>query len=779
MVKKKITQSAPSEKAALPSIVYVVRDIERALGKLPCENYGIVTNDSAYARTFAALYPDHIHLVTKGEYDIANSGTVENIDTHDMLSKPEVITWIHARKAAVVVFKNTQKIERLCKEAHLTLLNPSALLAEQIENKVTQIEWLGDLAKHLPPHWCGALKDVPPEWTKGLQHDIPFILQWAHGHTGDGTILIDNPKDFFELQKQFPARLVRIVAFVHGHTFTANILAETGAYAGVSYQITGLPPFTQNPWSTVGNDWGVGHAFFAQHDALRKKMEDLFVTIAEKMRNAGWKGLFGIDFIVGNIPTAKEMMATKEKGTSIPYSPDGLFLIEINARQPASVSFESYLQRLQREVPSSAKEVPKKTSTTTFTEDTEETTFEGHLRTLSCTLTETTEMGGAIKKPVACIPVTSGSQIVMRIDPTLQKIKSEEREEIAREIVANLTDATQSNNGSLMNAITYENDALNADFIRLQYKDSILNASAITTAGTGKSTDKLSPLGQNIRSVVAQKLSTSINTGEVLTVHKETLALIDAFLRLPFGADRVAVPYYNNKHRHIRAGLRAWIGKGTPEEILEEAELAALREKRTVKHWTPEEARQFLIEKDLGIDCSGLVFQLLEKESIASGGGHLGGLRGRLHWHGNLLRRIIARIRSTENASVAVLANPKNSKLVTTDDLTLLIPGDYFTITNRQSPYMRDHILFVYKIEKELGADGDITKPVRIHFIHSMAWPHDGKYGHGVRVGTITPQKGNYSLHSPTTTIEEVPSITNSAITELLQHTNVAIRRLL
>ena len=61
---------------------------------------------------------------------------------------------------------------------------------DRIENKITQISWLGELgSKYLPPH-------TRIEIMKNVRYDgKSFILQWGHGFTGSGTMLIKTEAD--------------------------------------------------------------------------------------------------------------------------------------------------------------------------------------------------------------------------------------------------------------------------------------------------------------------------------------------------------------------------------------------------------------------------------------------------------------------------------------------------------------------------------------------------------------------------------------------------------
>lgn len=204
----------------------------------------------------------------------------------------------------IITFKNSPAIEKYCKEHDIILLNPSGELAEKIENKITQVEFLGDLKNLLPKYSIQKVKDIT--WQP------PFILQWAHGHTGEGTLLIT---DLAQV-KDFPERECKITEVLAGPTFTVNVVVgDTIQIGNISEQITGLAPYTENPYATVGNDWSV--------TSPKEEITAMAIKIGEKMKAAGWKGLFGIDVLLA----------------------DRLYLIEINARQPASATYESTLQK--------------------------------------------------------------------------------------------------------------------------------------------------------------------------------------------------------------------------------------------------------------------------------------------------------------------------------------------------------------------------------------------------------------------------------------------------
>lgn len=345
-------------------ITYVTKDRERAEGMPENDGYSILSGDGSQS-TLELLHSSHMP---------------ENSD--------------------ILVFKNSKQIEEISKERKWKLLNPSATLAEKIENKITQVEWLGELAKFLPEHHLAVIRKVSKE-------TIPAVIQWAHSHTGDGTLHIQKENELHEIVKQFPEREARITKYIKGPMFTMNIIvAKDNILLGnISYQITGIPPFTDNPMSTIGNDWSVPHSILSEVHI--KEFNNIATAIGKKMQSDGWKGLFGIDIIYD-----------EER--------DCLFLIEINARQPASATYES---QLQAKIGGGI------------------TIFEAHILALT---------NSTITKPL--IEINDGAQIIQRVTSKVTDIKPIGLENAGYKV------------------IKYKNTKLNSDLIRIQSKQGIMES---------------------------------------------------------------------------------------------------------------------------------------------------------------------------------------------------------------------------------------------------------------------------------------------------------------
>lgn len=295
-------------------VVYITRDLERALGlDLATSGYYIISNSTPFAKK-AAGNRTNILLIDAGRI----------LDTWELLEHPKAIRFINEGQRAkgecqILVFKNSKKIESICHKNNWPLLNPAADLASQIESKITQLNFLSDLKDIFPPYQVITCQDT-------RQLNQTMVAQFNHSHTGTGTFLIAAETQLNELKQKFPQREVRVTRYLQGPVFTNNNVAhKDGVLIGnISYQITGLKPFTNNPFATVGNDWGVINKLLAEKQSVEYKA--LAASVGAALQAKGWKGLFGIDVIL-------------EQATG------KLYLIEINARQPQSATFESDLQQ--------------------------------------------------------------------------------------------------------------------------------------------------------------------------------------------------------------------------------------------------------------------------------------------------------------------------------------------------------------------------------------------------------------------------------------------------
>lgn len=250
------------------------------------------------------------------------------------------------------------------------------------------------------------------------------------------------------------------------------------------------------------------------------------------------------------------------------------------------------------------------------------------------------------------------------------------------------------------------------------------------------------------------------------TLSQPALDIINHYLNLDIGGKKIQTPYFNNRRKNIRGALRVLIGKGNPEDIAEEATIFSLREKVDLKNLSVEDLKKYLIDHNLGIDCSGLVYHILDAELKAK---NLGGLKKYIHrpWIKNPLRKLIAHLRSVENTGVSTFNNSANSEEINLKDIQ---PGDLIIMMGAGPKQDYNHILFVNRvIPSPTQGEGSLSNTsnksndktnfntlkrdssplgfgIVIKYTHSFQYPTDGLYNHGVRQETITIIDNNKNL---------------------------------
>lgn len=221
---------------------------------------------------------------------------------------------------------------------------------------------------------------------------------------------------------------------------------------------------------------------------------------------------------------------------------------------------------------------------------------------------------------------------------------------------------------------------------------------------------------------------------------QESKNVIEGYLSLPFESGQPNCPYFNNTRDRKRAGFAVQIGKGSPKEIIEEAQSYAIKERVDLDNLDQEALKIFLVNHKLGVDCSGMTYHILDAETKERGLGSLSS-HVKLSLVTNPLRRLLARFRNNQNVSAATFAHQDNSTEIGLKDVA---PGDIITMigphqtTGEELP---NHILLIEAV------DYVNDEPQILHYVHSIAAPEEGVYGHGMRRGQIEITDLNGSLY--------------------------------
>lgn len=203
--------------------------------------------------------------------------------------------------------------------------------------------------------------------------------------------------------------------------------------------------------------------------------------------------------------------------------------------------------------------------------------------------------------------------------------------------------------------------------------------------------------------------------------------VIDAYTHLKIGAAEASVPYFNNKTTRARMTFRVYIGKGSPRDVHEELQTVMVKHHIATDGVTSEMLKKLLVDENLGIDCSAYAYYILDAESRYRGLGHINRRLRFIRSHGPL-GKMMCYLRPVENCDVKTFASDFNSRSINLSDVQ---PGDLVVMTDGPEGPERNHILVVTSAQRtEAGM-------MKIDYTHAVAYPEDGRFGTGIKSGTI------------------------------------------
>ena len=300
------------------TIFYITNDPERALGlEILLPNYHIICIDDN---------PIIDYIVEKGgkvfclERELGKTNPIFR-NSNRLINEKVVQQYIDKNTPPneapkVMFFKIAKNIEKTCERLNYRVLNSSSELNKRFETKISQYEMLKDEGVNFPTTKIGLLGDFNYDNLKSeLGED--FVIQYSRGHTGSGTFFNRDEESFRSEQSLYPKREAKITRRIYGDSWTINACVSRFGilYGGLSYQITGISELVNREGGTVGNDWSQSQLL---SEFSKEQIKKITEKVGKVMRRNRFKGLFGLDFIVDN------------NGE--------VFLIEVNARQPASTS---------------------------------------------------------------------------------------------------------------------------------------------------------------------------------------------------------------------------------------------------------------------------------------------------------------------------------------------------------------------------------------------------------------------------------------------------------
>ena len=186
------------------------------------------------------------------------------------------------------------------------VLNNDPTLSAQIENKL----YLNNFNVK-----------TPAEIKKPIS--FPVVLQFETGYAGNSTFIVHNDKDLQTLifSKTGKYKIVEFIKNIGTYTNNCFCSSEKIFVSEPFFQYTGIPALTRTKLGSCGNN------FFIKINQDIKDQINLFSKqIGEHLLSVGYKGAYGIDFVLSD--------------------KNELYVIEVNPRFTASISFFTQLEQL-------------------------------------------------------------------------------------------------------------------------------------------------------------------------------------------------------------------------------------------------------------------------------------------------------------------------------------------------------------------------------------------------------------------------------------------------
>lgn len=327
--------TTPAEFAAwaqmrAPGLTFAGRDPHYAIGLEPLlRSYRVISVEDAPAlEVLASRGVQTFVLRTRSSEPAART-------TQSLLENDSIVQFLDTRPdTQLLVFKTSYAIELLCRRHGWGLLAAPAGLARRWENKVMFRQMA---AAHGWPQPPGLVVELAKADYAGLAGRLGehFVLQAAHGYGGARTYDVQNRADFDAAQRALRVPEVRATAFIQGRPLTLNAcVTARGVAASLPFsQATGMPCLTRYRLGSCGNDWSAA--------PLHEVDPVPFVALADRvgtaLGEAGFKGIFGLDFVLG------------EDGTT--------YLIEVNPRLVASIALYTQLELVEGRLPLLARHI--------------------------------------------------------------------------------------------------------------------------------------------------------------------------------------------------------------------------------------------------------------------------------------------------------------------------------------------------------------------------------------------------------------------------------------
>ncbi len=248
-------------------------------------------------------------------------------NSSQLLDQPSVINYLEesipGREFAALMFKPGGNISKRLPGFKVHWLNNPSSLNRRFEDKVG---FYREFYREVPFPKGEVLRLGEKDYGELTSaYGGKLVVQFGRGWAGNTTFFVNQEKEWDDLVAKYRGKETRVSKHLSGRTFINNVcVTAQGVLPSAPFsQITGIVGWTRYHGGTCGNDWGG----ISLEKNYADKIQKITIKIGGKMLQAGYRGIFGLDFLVDD---------TGE-----------VFVLENNARLTASIPMYTKLELMQ------------------------------------------------------------------------------------------------------------------------------------------------------------------------------------------------------------------------------------------------------------------------------------------------------------------------------------------------------------------------------------------------------------------------------------------------
>ena len=214
---------------------------------------------------------------------------------------------------ALIVYKSSSKMERLCRENGWTLVAPAVKFGKALfEDKIKFRKILKEIGAPPPPGEVLAATNLNFYKLKN-KYGIPFVLQHPRRGGGKGTFFINSQDDWYKAARKLRIQEIEgeevtedisnleviVAKYITGPSpsITGCVTRHGILSTNLQYQLIDIPEL-YNPQKGsglfCGHDWSSSQ--FSPE--IEKQAYNIVEKVGKYFQKFGYKGIFGVDFML-------------------------------------------------------------------------------------------------------------------------------------------------------------------------------------------------------------------------------------------------------------------------------------------------------------------------------------------------------------------------------------------------------------------------------------------------------------------------------------------------